>query len=254
MHPPPLSDHEERPEPHDILPGRQDVHSAALLLLPADNCPLETLQPARLSSLPSLKAGRQQQTRWWAPWSSWPHPESSWPWKYAASRLSLPAGLDGLTGAPTAADVSPAAARRPTWTAKPLWSSAATGFNGPASDAGTTERSPAERAYNSAARERTRQQHSRCCRLGSCLQGSRSSSSWSKCRQSGKCDQSKSRRRTSTATSGSSWGDKHPTWWTGNAWPDDPATVQPGRQRSDGDGQPPATAWWPKLLWQHAAS
>merc|ERR1719410_3050743 len=183
-----------------------------------------------------------------------PPPESSWPWKYAASRLSLPAGLDGLTGAPTAADVSPAAARRPTWTAKPLWSSAASGFNGPASDAGTTEWSPAERAYNSAARERTRQQHSRCCRLGSCLQGSRSSSSWSKRRQSGKCDQSKSRWRTSTTTSGSSWGDKHPTRWTGNAWPDDPATVQPGRKRSDGDGQPAATAWWPKLLWQHAAS
>ena len=58
MHPPPLSDHEERPEPHDILPGRQDVHRAALLLLQADNCPLETLQPAGLSSLPSSEESR----------------------------------------------------------------------------------------------------------------------------------------------------------------------------------------------------
>ena len=126
VHHPPLPHHEERPQPHDFLPGWQDVYSAALLLLQADNCPLEALQPAGLSSLPPAQAGRQQPARWWASRSSWAHPESSRPWKYAASKFSVPAGLHGLHGATTAdpwTDVSPAAAA--TWTPKHLWAPAA---------------------------------------------------------------------------------------------------------------------------------
>ena len=171
MHPPPLPHHEERPQPHDFLPGRQDVHSAALLLLQADNCPLETLQPAGLSSLPPAQAGRQQPAGWWSSGSSWPHPKSSRSWKYAASKLSLPAGLDGLDGAATAdpwTDVTPATAA--TWATKHLRSPAATpGFDGPATGSRATKWSTAERtrstaaAAAAAARQSAGQQHPRCC-------------------------------------------------------------------------------------------
>ena len=163
MHPPPLPYHEERPQPHDVLPGRQDVHSAALFLLQADNCPLETLQPAGLSSLPPAQASRQQPARWWSSGSSRPNPKSSWPWKYAASQFSLSAGLHGLNGATAAdpwRDVSPAAG---TWTTQHLRSPAAPGFNGPAAGARTTKWSPAEWTRDTAARQSARQQHSRCC-------------------------------------------------------------------------------------------
>ena len=170
MHPPSLPHHEERPQPHDVLPGRQDVHSAALLLLQADNCPLEALQPAGLSSLPPAQAGGQQPTGWWSSGSSRPHLKSSRTWKYAASKFSLPTSLHGLDGATTAdpwTDVTPATATW--WATKHLRSPAAPGFNGPATGAWTTKWSTAERtrstaaaAATAAARQSARQQHPRC--------------------------------------------------------------------------------------------
>ena len=163
MPPPGMLHHEERPQPHDFLPGRQDMHSAALLLLQADNCPLEALQPAGLSSLPPAQAGRQQPAGWWSSGSSWPHLKSSRPWKYAASKFSLPTGLHGLDGATTAdpwTDVPPAAA---TGATKQLWSPAAPGFDGPATGGRTTKWSTAERTRNTATRQSARQQHPRCC-------------------------------------------------------------------------------------------
>lgn len=68
VHAAPLQDHEERPESHVDLRGRQELHGAALQLVAADNRPLEALHEERLPGLSAPQAGREElalrQYRW----------------------------------------------------------------------------------------------------------------------------------------------------------------------------------------------
>lgn len=55
-----LQNNEERPNPHDNLPGRQIVPSSSLRFVAPNNFSLEELQPAGLSCVRTPQTGRQE--------------------------------------------------------------------------------------------------------------------------------------------------------------------------------------------------
>ncbi|KAJ8346053.1 hypothetical protein SKAU_G00302460 [Synaphobranchus kaupii] len=61
VRPPPLPHHEERPQSHDPLPGRQVLPGGPLRLLPADHLALEELHQARLPRVPAAEERQRQE-------------------------------------------------------------------------------------------------------------------------------------------------------------------------------------------------